>query len=238
MLSEEMKRIVAAARETGWVLEPEAKRLFALAGFEVPRFLVATDPDGVRHAAREIGYPLVAKIVSPKIVHKSDSHGVAVGIKSDEELMEVFERFSRFEAFQGVLVEEMVSGLELIIGAKNDFQFGPIILLGIGGTGVEIYRDVALRMAPLSPRDTDSMIRGLKAHRLLEDFRGKEPINLNELKRLLVAFSTLVIDLEKEIESIDLNPVMCTSSRCVIADARIMLRRSKSGGEVSLVHGA
>jgi len=119
----------------------------------------------------------------------------------------------------------MVSGTELIVGAKIDYQFGPVILLGMGGTGVEIYRDVTLRMAPLSPKDAESMIRCLKAHQLLEGYRGAKPVDLKGLERLLLVFSGLVMDLEEFIESIDLNPVMCSPAKCVIADARIMLKR-------------
>ena len=97
-----------------------------------------------------MGYPVVAKIVSPKILHKSDRNGVVVGIQGEKELTETFERFRQLEGFAGILVEERVVGLELIIGSKTDCQFGPVILLGIGGTGVEIYHDISLRMAPLS----------------------------------------------------------------------------------------
>jgi acyl-CoA synthetase (NDP forming) len=151
---------------------------------------------------------------------------VAVGIDTDRELTETFTRFSQVEDFAGVLVEEMVSGLELIVGAKIDYQFGPVILLGIGGTGVEVYRDITLRMAPLRERDVESMIKDLKASRLLEGYRGSEPINRSELTRLLITFSKLVMDLEEFIESIDLNPVICSSTACVVADARIMLKET------------
>jgi hypothetical protein len=123
-----------------------------------------------------------------------------------------------------MLVEEMVSGLELIVGAKNDYQFGPVILFGMGGVLVEIYRDIVLRMAPLSQGDIDSMMRCLKARRLLEGYRGSNPINFKELKELLVNFSNLVMDLENFFESIDLNPVICSIDRCVVADARILLK--------------
>ncbi len=169
-------------------------------------------------------------MVSPRIVHKSDSDGVAVGIDTDGELTETFTRLSRIEGFAGVLVEEMISGLELIVGAKIDYQFGPVILLGIGGTGVEIYRDITMRMAPLRERDVESMVKGLKARPLLEGYRGSEPINLSELTRLLITFSELVMDLEESIESIDLNPVICSSTTCVVADARIMLKEMGETG--------
>ena len=127
--------------------------------------------------------------------------------------------------FAGMLVEEMISGIELIVGAKVDDQFGPVVLLGIGGTGVEIYKDVTLRMAPLAVKDIESMIRCLKAHSLLEGYRGSKPVNLEELNRLLKTFSDFVMDLENLIESVDLNPVICSPTRCVVADARIMLRQ-------------
>jgi len=117
----------------------------------------------------------------------------------------------------------MVEGIELIVGAKVDHQFGPVILLGIGGTSAEIYRDTILRMAPINHGDIESMVRGLKAHRLLEGYRGSQPINLEELTRLMILFSNLVMNLEPHIESIDLNPVICSSKRCVVADARIIL---------------
>lgn len=157
-----------------------------------------------------------------------------IGIDSDDQIKETFHRFSKLEGFVGMLVEQMVSGLELIIGAKVDYQFGPVILLGIGGTGVEIYRDTALRMAPLQERDVESMVRALKAHQLLEGFRGSEPINLQELTRMLMAFSSLVMQLEEMIESIDLNPVLCSPKRCVVADARIMLNPAEKSENLQL----
>ena len=225
MLKKEITEILSASKNQGWVLEPEAKRIFSLIGLEVPRFLWTTKTEEALRFAKEIGYPVVGKIVSPKVLHKSDRNGVAVGIKDDRELAETFERFSRIEGFAGILVEEMVSGLELIVGSKVDYQFGPVILLGMGGTGVEIYRDISLRMAPLSQKDIENMINCLKAHRLLEGYRGRAPIDRVKLIELLKTFSDLVMDLENWVESIDLNPVMCSSERSVIADARIILSK-------------
>jgi len=123
-----------------------------------------------------------------------------------------------------MLVEEMVNGVELIIGAKIDYQFGPVILMGIGGTGVEIYQDTVLKMAPLQETDVAQMVQGLKGRALIEGHRGTEPVNLAELTRMLILFSDLVMALEDRIESVDLNPVMASSKCCVAADARIMLK--------------
>jgi hypothetical protein len=228
VLRTEINDILSASRELGWVLEPEAKRLCSLAGLTVPRFAWTNGEEDAVRFAHEIGYPVVAKVISPQVLHKSDVDGVVVDIDSDEKLREAFHRLSQITGFAGMLVEEMVSGIELIAGAKIDYQFGPVILLGIGGTGVEIYRDTSLRMAPLTQVDVESMVKGLKAHQLLEGYRGSEPANLTELTRMLMAFSDLVMGIEGLIESIDLNPVMCSSRRCVIADARIMLKVEKA----------
>jgi succinyl-CoA synthetase beta subunit len=220
-----MKEILSDGKGRGWVLEPQAKRLLSLAGLEVPRFFFAATVEDAIRFAKEIGYPLVGKVVSPEVVHKSEKNGVELGIDRDRKLRETFHRFSRIKGFVGMLVEERVSGIELIVGAKNDYQFGPVVLFGIGGVWVEIYRDVVLRMAPLSKRDVDSMVRCLKGRPILEGYRGFPPVNLEELNKLLITFSDLVMDLEPEMESIDLNPVICSSERCIVSDARIMLKK-------------
>jgi acyl-CoA synthetase (NDP forming) len=225
VLTRETNEIITASKTSGWVLEPDAKRLLSINGLDVPRFTWARTLKDAVLFAEEIGYPVVAKIVSPKVIHKSEVKGVAVGIEDAGRLKDTFDRFSRIDGFAGMLVEEMVAGIEVIVGAKVDYQFGPVILFGMGGTGVEIYRDVALRMAPLAQKDAESMVMCLKARPLFEGYRGEKAVNLKELNRMLIAFSGLVMDLEAEIESIDLNPVMCSPARCVVADARIMLRK-------------
>jgi acyl-CoA synthetase (NDP forming) len=224
VLTNEMKTIIEASREAGWVLEPDAKKILGMAGFDVPRFRWAADPKEAAAFANEIGYPVVAKVVSPKILHKSDIGGVVTGIANDKQLGAVFKRLSREDGFAGVIVEETLFGVELIAGAKIDEQFGPVLLVGLGGVGVEIYKDTAIRMAPIEPRDVDSMVRSLKARKLIEGYRGAEPVNMALLTTMLVNFSRLVMDMESLIESIDLNPVMCSSQRCVVADARIILQ--------------
>jgi acetate---CoA ligase (ADP-forming) subunit beta len=217
--------IIEKAHDDGWVLEPDAKRIFSLVGLEVPRYTMARTLDVAVNFAQKIDYPVVAKIVSPRILHKSDVGGVAVGIAEQERLGEVFQRFQTLDGFRGVLVEEMVSGVELILGATIDNQFGPMILLGMGGTGVEIYQDVSLRMAPLSGPVAMSMVKGLKAHKLLEGYRGAEPVDMKMLADTMMSFSALVMDLADRIESIDINPLFCSGKHCVVGDARIMLKK-------------
>lgn len=227
MLNDEMKQILESARPRGWVLEPDAKRLLADAGLDVPRFIRTRDPEEAGRFAGEIGYPVVAKIVSPEILHKSDAGGVKTGIRDARGLREAMDRFAPLDRYEGTLVEETVQGLELIAGAKVDDQFGPVILLGMGGTGVEIYQDTVIRMAPLDPRDVTSMVNGLQAHKLLEGYRGADPVDMDALTGTLVAFSNLVMEMADRIESVDLNPLICSKDRCVVADARILLA---SGG--------
>lgn len=224
MLTDDILDILAASKKEGWVPEPDAKHLFSLAGLNVPKYKWAKKLEEAVGFANEIGYPVVAKIVSYKILHKSDVGGVVTMIDNDRTLEETFAHFSEAIGFDGILVEEMLDGVELIVGAKIDHQFGPVILLGIGGTAAEIYRDTMLKMAPINPEDVKSMVRGLKAHQLLEGYRGSQPINLEELTHLMTLFSNVVMTLEEHVESIDLNPVLCSSKKCVIADARIMLK--------------
>jgi len=225
MLKKEIKEIIDKSKKWGWVLEPDAQKIFSLYGMKTPKYAVATEAAQAVKIAGAIGYPVVAKIVSPAIVHKSEVKGVVVGINNDQLLTQTFERLSKLDGFAGMLIAEMVTGLELIIGAKNDFQFGPMILLGIGGVGVEIYKDVSLRMAPLKATDADNMINELTAHRLLTGYRGAEPISMDALRKTMLHFSRLMMDMQDITESIDLNPVMCNTKLCIVADARIMLKK-------------
>ena len=231
-LKKKIQQILERSKPHGWVLEPDAKRILSLEGIAVPEFRWARDRDQALASARAIGYPLVAKIVSPAVMHKSDIGGVAVGVGSDAELDTVFRRFARREAFAGVLLEKIVEGLELIVGGKIDLQFGPVVLLGIGGKGVEIYKDRTLRMAPIQQRDVLSMAHSLTAGRLLSGFRGESPIDMQALVALMTAFSKLLLKLADQITSLDLNPVICSPRGCVVADARILLKgcRQEKGG--------
>ena len=223
MLNTEILEILSKSKSWGWVLEPDAKRILSLAGISVPQFIWAQNLEEALQFAEENEYPVVAKVVSPKVVHKTEVKGVALGIDNKIALAEAFHRFSSFDGAKGVLVEKSIKGIELIIGAKIDFQFGPVILMGMGGTGVEIYQDASLRMAPITPEDAVSMLKGLKAYRLLDGYRGAEPIDRDALTRMLVAFSDLIMAFDEKISSIDLNPVFCSPESCVVGDARIML---------------
>ena len=223
VLKKEIKAILERSKPNGWVLEPDAKRILEVSGIPVPHYKVAHSVAEAITAAEEIGFPVVAKLVSPAVIHKSEVRGVAVGIRSDQEIRSVFKRFANHKAFAGMLVEAQGAGLELIVGGKIDGQFGPVVMLGIGGTSVEIYKDTALRMAPIDADDVRSMINSLSAGKLLYGYRGEPAIDIQALIGLLTAFSGLLMKLADHVASIDLNPVFCTPNGCLVADARIIL---------------
>jgi hypothetical protein len=221
----EVKKIIDSSVKSGWVLEPRAKDLVKLYGLVTSKFIWAKTLKSSLQGAKKIGYPLVAKIVSEKVMHKSDVGGVVVGVKDDAQMSTVFDKFSKLEGFDGVLLDQMLTGSEVIFGSKYDAQFGVVVLVGIGGTAVEIYKDVALRMAPMTKDVAAEALDSLKGVKLLKGYRGKEPVNFEKLADAIVKFSKMAYDLRDEVESMDLNPVICTGDKAVVADARIILKK-------------
>jgi acyl-CoA synthetase (NDP forming) len=215
--------ILNKSKKFGWVLEPDAKKLLSNYALHSPDYIFAKNCDESILFAENTGFPVVCKVVSPDIIHKSDVGGVIVGIKNHTELKSAFEKLIKLKGALGVLVEKMVKGVELIVGAKNDTQFGPVILIGMGGVGVEIYKDVAIRMVPLKERDVDEMLSSLQCFPLLKGYRGEKGINLEKFKDMILNFSKFTMDIKDHFESIDLNPVICSDENCFVADARIML---------------
>jgi len=216
--------IVTRSLKNGWVLEPDAKTILDACQIPVPRFELAASLDSAISAAEAIGYPVVVKVVSPQVMHKTEVNGVVLGLTSDAAVKVEYERFAAMPGFQGMLIEKMVSpGTELIIGGKNDEQFGPVVLLGIGGTGVEIYNDTALRMAPLVAADVEVMVDKLQGRELIHGFRGGPPLDMGSIVKTVVRFSKLMMTLAPVIESIDLNPVICTPNSLTVVDARFVL---------------
>jgi len=216
-------RIIDSSQKHGWVFEPQAKEILRLADLPVPEFSVVKTIEECEPAADLLGYPLAAKVVSAEIIHKTELKGVVVNIDNLALLKQVFAGFAKLPGFLGVLLEGMSSGVELIVGSKVDHQFGPVVLLGIGGTGVEIYRDSVICMAPLTADDVAQMIEGLKGRRLLEGYRGATPADLDSLIDTLIKFSLLSMELGNRFESMDINPLFCSHHGCFVADARIML---------------
>jgi len=212
----------------GWVLEPDVKKILAVKGLDVPSGNVVTNTKDASDAADKLGYPVVAKIVSHQVMHKSEVHGVYPNITTNEELITCCTSLLGITDNGKILIEEKAEGIELFIGMKNDHQFGPVILLGLGGTSVEIYHDITIRMAPLKEKDVVSMIESLVGKRLIYGYRGSKGINLDKLTELMITFSELCMTLESYMESCDLNPVICSEKSCVIADARLILKKDLS----------
>ena len=219
------KKIIDVSRKSGWVLEPRAKELVKSYGLAACKFVWAGTMQAALQGAIKIGYPLVAKVVSEKIIHKSDVGGVVVGVRGNKQMEEVFARMSQLAGFEGVLLDEMLTGAEVIFGSKDDAQFGTVVMAGIGGTAVEVYKDVALRMAPVSEDIAAAALHSLKGIKLLQGYRGSEPVDLQKLASAFVKFSRMAYDLKNDASSIDLNPVMCNKDKIIVADARIMLKK-------------
>jgi len=226
MLKENSKKIIEKSKSSGLVLEPDAKALMKLQGFDIPDFVLTNSFEEADQFRKKNNNPVVAKAVSKKILHKTEHQAVVTGIFSSDHLKKEMARLQKLDGCETILIEQMVQGVEIIVGAKNDFQFGPVIVFGIGGTSVEIYNDTAVRMAPLKPNDVFSMVESLKAKEIISGYRGRAGVNMDVLKHLIVNFSLFVMEFENDIESVDLNPVICTRDRCVIADARIILQSS------------
>ncbi len=191
-------------------------------GFRLLPYSLAKDEDAAAAAAKKIGFPVAMKIVSPDILHKTDVGGVRVNIKSEESLRIAYREIVQSASgkkVDGVLVQKMArKGVELIIGGKKDPQFGHMIVLGLGGIYVEIFRDISARICPLLPPDVDEMVAELKVHPLLEGARGEKPIDRKALGALVVKACAFMQ--KEDIKEMDLNPVVFDEEGCDIVDAR------------------
>jgi len=166
-----------------------------------------------------VKYPIVLKVFSEKIVHKTDKGGVILDLKNKEEAIKAFKRLKKIS--KKVLMQPMVSQKqEVIIGMKKDPQFGPVIMFGLGGIFVEIIKDVSFRVCPVNKKDALEMIKEIKSYKVLTSLRGRQAVNINVLADIIVKLSEL--GLKEKIEEIDLNPVMVGSKGAFVVDVRIM----------------
>lgn len=210
------------------LLEHEAKIWLKENGIPVLDFLFCTCAEEAVKAAKGLGFPVVLKVVSPQVVHKSDVGGIQLNLKNDEEvkkaytaIMESVHSHNPEAGIRGVLVSPFVEGAtELIIGAVNDFQFGPVIMVGLGGIFVEVFRDVSFGIAPLNQDEAMEMLESLKAHSLLQGARGRERLSIKDIVQLMVKVSEIVY--QNDIEELDLNPVFCYPDKVLVGDARIL----------------
>lgn len=219
------------------LLEPEAKEIIKSIGIPVPDSGIANTPEGSVDIAEAIGYPVVLKIISPQVIHKTDFGGVKVGAKNKDEVKrdfsDIIENIKRKipdAEIKGMLVEKMVQqSTEVIIGGIRDPQFGPAIMFGLGGIFTEILKDVSFRLAPVSRYEALDMMKELKGFPLIEGYRGNKPLDMGAISDALVKVSDLMIEIE-EIKEIDLNPVFLYPEGLTVVDARIILRRREVSG--------
>ena len=213
------------------ITEESSKKLLADYGIKVPPYALVTTPGEAETKAAEIGFPLVAKVVSPEILHKTDVKGVKVGIASGSEAKNVFsemyDRLSKEYPVKGILLEKMMPpGIEIIVGLQNDPQFGPVIMVGLGGILTEVFQDVSFRVLPINDNDADEMLRDLKGSKLLKGFRGSQAVDISVLKEALLNIGRLGIDLAPYFESVDFNPVILYPRDYCVVDAKILLREN------------
>jgi acyl-CoA synthetase (NDP forming) len=227
--------IIEKARKEGRTMltEIEAKQLLKSAGISVVDTRLATSKEQAVAIAKEIGLPVVMKIASADVVHKSDAGGVKLGLKTAAQVGKAYDDIMKSikAAFpnakiEGVSVQTMARpGVEVIIGMSKDAQFGPVLMFGLGGVLVEILKDVAFRIVPLVKRDAKEMIREIKGFPLLQGYRGSEPVDVDNLESLLLKVSEFV-DKTPAIKELDLNPIFAYKDGAVAVDARVILENA------------
>jgi 4-hydroxybutyryl-CoA synthetase (ADP-forming) len=215
------------------LLEEEGYEVLRAYGFPTPKSILGATEEECMKGAKEIGYPVVMKIASPDIIHKSDAGGVKVGIKNDDELrtafrsiMESAKKYKADAKIKGVLVQEMVrAAKETILGASQDPTFGPVIMFGLGGIYVEVLKDVVFCVAPVDEREATKMVESIKTIRLLKGVRGEKPSDLRAIADSLQRLSQLVINFP-EIKEFDINPLLVLEEGkgARVVDARIILK--------------
>jgi acetyltransferase len=231
---EAVRAVFAAARQENRVNlgEIEAREVLKAYGLAVPESYIARSADEAAAHAEKIGFPVVMKIVSPDILHKSDIGGVRVGVRDQQEAMDVFElmmlrvrRYAPDAVIRGVFVQEMIqAGREVIIGSTRDPQFGPLVMFGLGGIYVEVLKDVSFRVAPFGERHAGRMIEEIRSAPLLRGARGERSSDVEAIVKCLLTVSQMVTDFP-EIVEMDINPLKVREpgAGAVAVDARITI---------------
>jgi acetyltransferase len=215
--------------------EAEAKTFLEYYNFPVAKTRVAKTADEATSVAAQMGYPVVLKILSPQIVHKTEAGGVVLGITNEKELREAFDRIvQRAKAYDpnaeilGATVQQMIEkrGYEVIIGAKTDPLFGPVILFGMGGIGVELFKDFSIGLPPLNQTLVTRIMEETKVYQLLKGYRNVPPANLKLLEEIMVIFSQMLVDFP-QLKEVDINPLFIDEREAHVIDARIVIDKNK-----------
>jgi acyl-CoA synthetase (NDP forming) len=216
-----VKKAIERHGET-WLLADEARSLLSAFGIlQVPGG-VAHSPDEAVQIARSVGFPVAVKLASQRVLHKSDAGAVRLNIEDETAVRRAFDEI-RQEGMEGIVVQKMIgNGVELMIGVTEDLSFGPLIAFGLGGIHVEILADVCFRVTPLTERDAEEMMRGIRGYRLLEGYRGHPPADVQAIREVLLRVSRMVEDIP-EIRELDLNPIfgLPPGQGYAVADVRI-----------------
>jgi 3-hydroxypropionyl-CoA synthetase (ADP-forming) len=211
------------------VTEDVAKHILSEYGLQVPPYVIVNSAQQAARESAHIGFPLVAKIVSPMILHKTEVKGVKTGLASENDVVlafnDMYDRLRKDFDIRGVLLEKMVpSGVELIVGLQDDPQFGPVIMCGLGGVYTELFKDVSFRVLPISKQDALEMLEDLKGKQILHGFRGTQHVNLEMVADALVKISSLGVDMAPFYNSVDFNPVTVYPDDYYVVDAKILLK--------------
>ncbi len=217
-----LHNIIFGIEENGYVPPQTVRDILSCAGIPLVPEMVSTSKDELTAFANEVGYPIVAKVVGP--VHKSDVGGVALNIRTPEHLALEFDRMMAIKDATGVMVQKMLKGTELFIGAKYEERFGHVVLCGLGGIFVEVLKDVSSGLAPLSYGEAFSMIHSLRGYKILKGTRGQQGINEQKYAEIIVRLSTL-LRFATEIKEIDINPLLADENEVVAVDARILIEK-------------
>ena len=217
-----IRDIVTGIKESGYISPNLVREIFSCAGIPMVQELVSDQKEELTSFAERIGYPVVAKVVGP--IHKSDVGGVALNIRSKEHLALEFDRMMRIRDAKAVMVQKMLQGTELFIGAKYESRFGHVVLCGLGGIFVEVLKDVSSGLAPLSMSEAESMIHSLKAYKILRGTRGQKGINERKYQEIIVKLSTL-LRFATEIKELDINPLLADENEVTAVDARIWIEK-------------
>ena len=217
-----LNKIIFDIKENGYVPPQIVRDILSCAGIPLVPEMVSTSKEELTTFAEQCGYPVVAKVVGP--VHKSDVGGVALNIRSKEVLSAEFDRMMQIPDATGVMVQKMLKGTELFIGAKYEERFGHVVLCGLGGIFVEVLKDVSSGLAPLGYNEAFSMIHSLRGYKILQGTRGQKGINENKYAEIIVRLSTL-LRFATEIKEIDINPLLADQDNVVAVDARILIEK-------------
>ena len=217
-----LHQVITGINENGYVNPETVRELLSCAGIPMVPELVSTSKDELTAFAERVGFPVVAKVVGP--VHKSDVGGVTLNIRTPEHLALEFDRMMKIQDATGVMVQKMLKGTELFIGAKYEERFGHVVLCGLGGIFVEVLKDVSSGLAPLSYGEAYSMIHSLRGYKILKGTRGQQGINEQKYAEIIVRLSTL-LRFATEIKEMDINPLLANGSDVVAVDARILIEK-------------